>query len=278
MLRSLHDLENYAIRATDGDIGHVEDFFFDDQAWVIRYLVVETGSWLSSRKVLISPMAMGVPDWDQRQLPVAITREQVRNSPDIDTGQPVSRAHEMRYLGYYGYPCYWGGSGLWGKGRYPGLMLTGNGDRTAPPDGAGPLAGVAHARQEAARHLDEDPHLRSARAVLEYRVQARDGEIGHVQGVLVDEDTWAIDYLVANTSNWWLGHLVLVAPQWIDSVRWLESTVCVNLSRHAIRSAPPYRAARPLNWIDEEELFEHYGRNLSRPEELAHEASWAQPG
>lgn len=55
MLRSMNDLENYTIRATDGTIGHVTDFYFDDERWVIRYLVVDTGSWLASRKVLISP-------------------------------------------------------------------------------------------------------------------------------------------------------------------------------------------------------------------------------
>jgi hypothetical protein len=120
MLRSMKDLENYAIRATDGIIGHVKDFYFDDGTWVVRYLVVETGSWLSSRKVLISPMAIGHPEWTGRVLPVSITKEQVKNSPDIDTDRPVSRQHERQYLEYYGYPFYWGGAGLWGAGVYPG--------------------------------------------------------------------------------------------------------------------------------------------------------------
>src|SRR5664279_5288392 len=107
MLRSMNDLEDYAIRATDGTIGHVKDFYFDDAAWVIRYLVVDTGGWLSSRKVLISPIAIGRPNWTERVLPVSITKEQVKNSPDIDTQKPVSRQHEISYLGYYGYPYYW---------------------------------------------------------------------------------------------------------------------------------------------------------------------------
>ncbi len=97
----------------------VEDFYFDDVAWVIRYLVVETGSWLSSREVLISPIAIGRPNSTEKLLPAAISRDQIRNSPDIDTKKPVSRQHEIGYLGYYGYPNYWGGSGLWGGGMYP---------------------------------------------------------------------------------------------------------------------------------------------------------------
>lgn len=260
MLRSLQDLENYTIRATDGEIGQVRDLFFDDHSWVVRYLVVETGSWLSSRKVLISPLAIGKPDWNQRLLPVSITKEQVRNSPDIDTEKPVSRQHEMRYLGYYGYPYYWGGSGLWGMGAYPSLMLTGYGGRSSTPSGLEPEPGVANARQEAARHLDEDPHLRSAKAVMHYHIHAKDGDIGHVQGVLVDEQTWAIRYLVVNTSNWWLGHLVLIAPQWIEKVSWIDATVSVDLTRKSVQEAPLYDSAATLNRQEEERMYGHYKR------------------
>ena len=127
MLRNVKDLEGCAIRATDGTIGHVTDLYFDDLTWAVRYLVVETGHWLASRKVLISPIAVGQPDWESRVLPVSITRSQVQLSPDIDTDKPVSRQHEMLYLGYYGYPYYWAGDGLWGQGSYPGVMMLGLG-------------------------------------------------------------------------------------------------------------------------------------------------------
>ena len=119
MLRSTSDLENYAIGATDGSIGHVEDFYFDDDAWVIRYLVVKTGAWLAGRRVLISPIAVGKLNCTERLLPVAITKAQVKNSPDIDADKPVSRQHEQDYIGHYGYPDYWGSTGMWGDGYYP---------------------------------------------------------------------------------------------------------------------------------------------------------------
>ena len=203
MLRSMKDLENYAIRATDGDIGHVKDFYFDDEAWVIRYFVVDTGAWLSSRMVLISPMAIGHADWANRVLPVSITKEQVKNSPRIDTEKPVSRQHELSYLGYYGYPYYWGGIGLWADGAYPGLMLTGYGGFPAALYAADPKAQEANARAaDEARHRDDDPHLRSCEAVMAYRIEASDGDIGHVQGLLVDEQTWAIRYMI----GLWLDH------------------------------------------------------------------------
>jgi hypothetical protein len=260
MLRSMKDLEDYAIHATDGDIGHVKDFYFDDEAWVIRYLVVETGSWLSPREVLISPIAIGQPDWANRVLPVSITKEQVENSPDIDTDKPVSRQHEMRYLGYYGYPTYWGGAGLWGGGAYPDMMATGYGELAALPYPADSTAQETYARADEARHQDDDLHLRSCKEVMDYHIDASDGDIGHVEGLLVDEKTWAIRYLVVNTSNWWLGHQVLIAPQWISNVSWAEGTVSVDLTRQGVKDAPPYDSTAQLDRTQEMGIHEHYGR------------------
>jgi hypothetical protein len=258
MLRSMKDLEGYAIHATDGTIGHVKDFYFDDTAWVVRYLIVETGNWLSSRKVLISPMSIGQPDWNARALPVSITKEQVKNSPDIDTDKPVSRQHELQYLAYYNYPYYWGGAGLWGAGAYPG-MLTGLGYDDSPTEHHRARAQDDHAEAEGAPHPAPDPHLRSCKAVMKYHIEATDGDIGHVQGLLVDEETWAIRYMIVATSNWWPGHQVLVAPQWIHEVRWADTTVSVRLTRQAVKDAPQYDAAVPLRRDREEDLYRHHG-------------------
>jgi hypothetical protein len=259
MLRSMNDLENYTIHATDGTIGRVTDFYFDDERWVIRYLVVDTGSWLSSRKVLISPIAIGEPNWTEKVLPVSITKEQVKNSPDIDTEKPVSRQHEIRYLGYYGYPFYWGGAGLWGAGTYPNMSMGEYGGLVSTPPSEQSGLEKIYAEADAARHQDDDPHLRSCKAVMDYHIQAVDGDIGHVQGLLVDEETWAIRYLIVNTSNWWLGHLVLVARQWIQKVSWSDTTVSVNLTRQALKDAPAYDSAAQLNREQEVNMFKHYG-------------------
>jgi len=258
MLHQTKDLQDLAIVATDGAIGDVEDFYFDDEAWAIRYLVVEAGSWLSSRKVLISPIAAGKPDWEHKKLPVSLTREQVKSSPDIDTKMPVTRQHETDYLDYYSYPYYWGGIGLWGRGGYPNMLMpgyAGYGSATA----ARAEVDAAQARTEA-RQRDNDPHLRSCKAVVGYHIEASDGEIGHVQGMLVDDESWAIRYLVLSTSNWWLGHDVLVAPQWIKSVSWAEQTVTVDLTRDALKRAPTYDPALPLAREMEIAVYKHYGR------------------
>jgi hypothetical protein len=261
MLRSIHDLENYAIQATDGEIGHVRNFLFDDALWVIRYLVVETGSWFSSRKVLISPIAIGRPNWEKKLLPVAITREQVKSSPDIDTEKPVSRQHEIGLLGHYGYPYYWAGPGLWGNDSSPSLSMNGIGGFVAIPQNARQEQEEEDLRAEAEQGRRNDPHLRSCKAIQNYGIRASDGDIGHLQGLLVEEETWAVRYLIVNTSNWWLGHQVLIAPPWIRDVNWFDSTISVDLTRKQVREAPTYDSTEALNRQQEMQLFEHYGRN-----------------
>ena len=119
MLRDASELQGLIIRATDGELGEAKEFYFDDESWAIRYFVVETGGWLGGKKVLISPYAIARTDSNASHINVALTKKQVEESPGIDTHLPVSRQHEVAYLGYYGYPYYWGGPYLWGPGYYP---------------------------------------------------------------------------------------------------------------------------------------------------------------
>jgi hypothetical protein len=190
--------------------------------------------------------------------PVSLTRKQVAESPDIDTDKPVSRQQEMGYLGYYGYGSYWGGGGLWGASLYPDVLQAGlqHGADTTGAKGEG----VGQQRRD-------DPHLRSSNAVSRYYVHASDGDLGHVAGFLVEERSWAIRYIIVNTSNWWLGHEVLIAPHWIDHVDWAESTLSVGLTRDAIKRSPPYDSAVPLYREQEAGIHTHYGRTGYWPRE-----------
>jgi hypothetical protein len=263
MLRNSKDMEGFIIGAIDGDIGHAKDFYFDDEAWTIRYLVVETGNWLASRRVLISPMAINGVEWPDKRLTASITRQQVKDSPDIDTNKPVSRQHEIQYFSHYGYPYYWGGPGLWGANAYPSLIVPEAGyglgfdeyDAEYRITQAGSLRAAA-----AAQHQHDDPHLRSSNEILSYHLHASDGDIGRVQGLLIDEQTWSIRYLIVNTSNWWLGHRVLIAPYWIDAVNWDEASLSVGLTRQAVKDSPAYDASVPLDREHEMRLYQHYGR------------------
>jgi len=267
------DLDGFVIGATDGPIGHVRDFHFDDEEWVIRYFVVETGSWLASRKVLISPFAIGNPDWTEKVLPASISKAQVENSPDIDTDKTDSRQQEIRYHGYYGYPFYWGGAGLWGDDDYPSMSMEAVPGYVAPPVVPAPDMPELQVQGEPFRVRQDDPHLRSCKAVIGYHVQAVDGDVGHVQALLVDVETWAVRYIVVDTSNWWLGHQVLIAPQWIGDVRWSDATVMVNLTQQAVKDAPAYDSAAMPDREQEAGIHDHYGRTGYWATEIVRESA-----
>ncbi len=250
MLRSVKSFEGFAIGATDGIIGKVKNFYFDDESWVIRYLVVDTSAWLGGRDVLISPYSIGQPDWAGNMLPASISKEQIKNSPSVDSDKPVSRQYEKGYLGYYGYPNYWGGTSLWGDNYYPGKLT---GIDAQEYDGYRGYLKAPSAE-------DGDPHLRSCDAVEGYHIRASDGEIGHVDGFLVDDFTWSIRYMIVNTSNWWVGHRVLVSPEWIQQVSWSGSSVDVALDRQSIKNAPVYNEDAPFDREAELKTYNHYGR------------------
>lgn len=260
MLRNLKDIEGFAIHATDGILGHVRDFYFDDESWVVRYFVVETGPWHANRRTLISPMAMGVPDWTKKLIPAALTQTQVRNGPDIDTDKPVSRQHEMGYLGYYGYPNYWGGGGLWGAGMYPDMLQGGRDLAIANYGNERERRIPGHSTRKVSETRREDnPHLQSANSVMRYYVHASDGDIGHLAGILVEEETWAIRYMIVDTSNWCLGHEVLIAPEWIEDVYWADSKLMIALTREAIKGAPAFDSKVPITREQETLLHAFHG-------------------
>ncbi|MEO8127225.1 MAG: PRC-barrel domain-containing protein [Bryobacteraceae bacterium] len=248
MLTNATYLKGLVIRATDGELGTVDEFYFDDQTWGIRYLSVNTGSWLNSRNVLIPPVAIVRTDWPARRLDVALTTKQVEQSPPIDTQKPVSRQHEAAYLGYYGYAPYWGGAFLGGP-----LPL---------PAGGTPDSAVASRAEavESAKLESGDSHLRSSEAVSGYYIEATDGEIGHLEGFVVDDETWAIRYIEVATRNWLPGKKVLISPSWIERVSWYDSKVRVGVSRETIKDAPKYVETTPITREYENRLFATYGR------------------
>lgn len=228
MLRNVQRLIGNRIQATDGELGTVAEFYFDDETWTIRYMVVDTGHWLSGRKVLISPAALGIPDWESKTFPVRLTQEQIRNSPDIDTKQPVSRQHEMELSQYYRWPIYWE------SGFYPGAVF---GMLPLCPLGDTPTVINDEASTQ---KRPGDPHLRSTASVTGYYIHATDGEIGHVADYIVDDETWTLRFVLVDTRNWLPGKTVLLSPRSITRVEWANSMVYVNLSRDSVKQSPEF--------------------------------------
>ena len=251
MQRNVNNLVGYTISAKDGDMGKVSEFYFDDSTWMIRYLVVETGSWLFDRKVLIPHASLGITDWDAKIFHVNLTMDQIRNSPNIDTEKTVSRQHEIELFTHYTMPYYWGDIGYDGPVGSMPLMPVFN--PTASVDA------IDHSVMKSG-----DPHLRSTYRVTGYHIQANDGEIGHVADFIVSDENWKISFLIIDTHNWLPGRKVLIAPRWIKRIEWDESMVYVNLSREFIKNSPEFDPSQPISKEYENELFAHYGAHANK--------------
>ncbi|HZD40345.1 MAG TPA: PRC-barrel domain-containing protein, partial [Terriglobales bacterium] len=197
-MRRIKDLRELTIRATDGDIGKLEDLYFDDHTWSVRYLVVNTGSWLLGRRVLLAPVSVSGFEDSAAVMQIGLTREEVRNSPPVDTQKPISRQYEEEYYRYYGWVPYWGAGAV--MGPYP------------PPPRA--IARVSKNEEVPASEIRQT-HLRATSEVTGYYVEALDGEIGHVEDLVVDDRDWVVSYFEVDTRNWWAGKKVLVSRTWI---------------------------------------------------------------
>ena len=225
MQRSINGLIGYHMGATDGEIGKVEEFYFDDDTWTIRYLIVKTGNWFSDREVLISPDAIIKTFWEQGTFNVNLTKEPIRNSPDIDTNKPVSRQQEIALHDYYPWQSYWG------SGFYPG-GLWGITDSSPNIDQK-----IIKEADNTDNQSDDDLHLRSTRQVTGYHVHATDGEIGHVKDFIMDDQTWKLVCLEVDTHNWLGGKKVLLEVRHIREVQWINSKVFVDLSVASIKNS-----------------------------------------
>lgn len=230
MLYTIHDLKRLHLRAVDGDIGHVQEFYFDDETWAVRYLVADTGGWLTGRRVLISPHDL-MPIYEvELALPVEITKAQITDSPLSDSDMPVSLMLEADYRTFYGWP------GDWGTGFEPGMRPNVRIGTMMPLTAIDDSAAVPHAHG--------DPHLRSTNDVTGYKLSATDGEIGHVTDFLIDDVTWKVSFLIADTNFWWPGKKVLIAPEWITQIDWDTSQVVVDVTRSQVSSAPVYTSKK----------------------------------
>ncbi len=267
MLRSIKKLHGCTVRASDGDIGHINQAYFDDENWCIRYLVVDTGNWLHDRQVLISPYSVKHADSSSGTLHVNLTQQQVQDSPNLDAHKPVSRQHEIEYLRYYNYPTYWGGPNLWGLGAYPAFDPSASSWEIAA---GAPLP----VKPDLDGSPADDLHLRSTDEVRGYRLETADGNLGHVVDFLYDDEGWVVRYLAVDMRSWWLtAKEVLIATAWLDRVDWSTRTVATALTRDAVRHSPVYDDALPVHRSYEVELHQFYGKdgywsNPAAPREL----------
>lgn len=249
MLWDASAINGYAIEASDGRLGTVSDLLFEDVGWTIRWLVVDTGNWLSGRKVLLPLSALGQPDRVLRHFPVKLTMQQVKDSPDVDTDQSVSRQIEGHVYDYYGWDPYWGSS----------FFPTNNAMATpfvAPLHLSG---SKPHDPASADAQPNEgDPHLRSIAALAGYHIHATDGEIGHVEGFLVDDVGWSIRYITVDTRNWWSGERVLISPRSVREIDWADRLVHLDVDRQKVKDSPVLEPDMTMDRAYEEKHRAYY--------------------
>jgi uncharacterized protein YrrD len=239
MLYKATTLTGFKLNSLEGEIGKVKEFYFDDRFWTIRYLVADTGTWLTGRQVLISPYALGAVNQEAKNIAIELTKKRIEDSPPLESDKPVSRQFEESHFAYFGLSAYWNDL-----------------DRMGPdPNIGGDIENPEGSLQD---KEDWDPNLRSTNAVMGHHVQASDDEIGHVEDFIIDDQTWAIRYLVINTRNWLPGKKILVSPQWIERVSWTEAKVFVNLASETIKAAPEYDDDAPITRDYEEALHNHF--------------------
>ena len=257
MLFTSTAIKGYAIRAIDGEIGSVSDLLFEDDSWMVRWVVVETGSWLFGRKVLLPPSALGHPDLATKEFPVRLTKQQVKDSPDVDTQRSVSRQMETSVYDYYGWSPYWGNGfymGGYGYGYGYGGGYMGNAAMR------GQSIETKQRLDDIAKHQRErdDPHLRSVEAVTGYNVEATDGEIGHIEDFLVGDTDWSIHYLVIDTKNWWPAKKVLISPRSAQAIDWQHNKVDLDVDRKKVKESPVYSPSVLIDRTFEDQFAEYY--------------------
>lgn len=235
MLNSISVLRGYAIEANDGPLGTVKDLLFDDRSWKLRWLVVETGCWQTERKVLLHPSAVMRTDRMLHLLIMNLTRSQVEKSPGIDWDLPLSQRLEGRLYSYYHLDPTWGGRSYFDRQANPPPMIL---PRDLPTG---------------------DGHLRSTLAITGYGVQAKDGDIGHVENFLFDDIDWSLRYLVIDTRTWWHGKRVLLSPYAITDIDWFANRITVNVTRSTIRNGPDWLPNAFTDRSFETRLHHHYG-------------------
>lgn len=254
MRQKIKNLTGFSISTTDGEIGKVKDFYFDDDRWTIRYLIVETGTWLFGRKVLIAPQAIITPDWENNTFISNLTMEQVKNSPDIDTDIPVSRQQELELYKHYPWGNHWAG-GLWAGGfGTTGMMMP-------VQEGIEPQE---QKESDTTNEINGDPHLRSTDKVTGYDIRATDGQIGDIEDFIIDPGNWAIKFLLVDTGNWFPGKKVIISPQWIKEIKWEISEVTVNATVEQVKNSPEYQSNQYINDDYEQVLTNYYGRFITR--------------
>ncbi|HEX8949328.1 MAG TPA: PRC-barrel domain-containing protein [Dissulfurispiraceae bacterium] len=244
-LRGLQSVAGYAVIAKDGEVGAVEEFLFDDREWAIRFIVVRTGDWLPGKKVLLPPSVLEEPDWELPKLHITIERAQLARGPILGAHEPASRMFQIDLYKHFGWAPFWLEEEYFNVPLHPSEVSS----------------GLSRDQEKA-----DDPHLLSTADTIEYRVEALNGDVGHPEDFVMDEDDWIIYYFAValdrseNVPEEETAKSVLIATEWVQKTAKEAGRVYLELDRDAVLRSPAYDPALPVDREYELELYDHYGR------------------
>lgn len=282
MLIKSKALKGYKLQGLDGEIGKVEDFYFDDHHWTVRYLIANTGGWLIGHQVLISPYSLLSVNDEERTISINLTKIKIEESPPLGSDKPVSMQYQEQYYQYYGQPMYWGGSYMWGASPhiqndiYMSSFENAESPKSDSPESENlkseSMKSEAMKKEEEkmAKKESWDPNLRSTDTVRGYAIRGIDGDIGHIDDFVIDDENWAIRYIVIDTKNFWPAKKVLVSPKWIERIDWIHSIAYVNVSCDTIMKSPEYTDEYLLDRGYETDLHQFFNRRGYWVDELEH--------
>ncbi|WP_096201127.1 PRC-barrel domain-containing protein [Bacillus sp. FJAT-45350] len=240
-------LRRFTVMAKDGEVGKIDDFYFEDEKWTVRYIVVNTIPWFPGGKVLLSPISVEKVNIEDEIIYVELTKEQVKNSPDIDFARPVSKQMELDYHHYFGYPYYWSPLGVWGHGSY-----------------ARDLATLSSDYEKEYVDTEVNHHLRSVKeitgAVTGYGIFALDDEFGQVKDMIIEDKTWTIRYFMVDTVKWLPSRNVIIAKDWIEEINWSAKHVRVNITKDEVKNSPEFFPDQPIDRKYEKDIYDFYRR------------------
>ncbi|MFY4730553.1 PRC-barrel domain-containing protein [Nitrospira sp. BLG_2] len=241
--RRVRDIAALTLSAIDGQMGSISELYFDDQSWTVRYLVINTGGWLSWRNVLLAPLAVAGIDDADASMRINLRKEQIEQAPPIEEAKPISRQYEEAYYEHFRWAPYW----------QAGTTFLGT-----PIPYPEPLP--INLDEPVFSESPEESHLRSSVEVTGYGIHAQDGEIGHIEDLVIDDEDWKVRYVEVNTRNWLPGKKALVQTARIKHINWHSRSVTMSLTRQAIQSAPAYDPSMLITPDYEIQLFKHYGK------------------
>ncbi len=235
-------LKPFTVFGQDGELGTVDDLYFDDEKWTGRYVVVNSNRWLPGKKLFVSPASISEFTLENESLYANINKEEAKKSPSPEE-EPVTRKFESQFSQYYGLNPYWMGPGLWGSGMIARDLAQEKIDGSVVD------------------YQEEESHAMSVNVVIGYEIATRDESFGKVKDVLVEEDSFKIRYFIVDTNHWLPGGKeVLISTDWIDDVNWHQSILSVNLTKDQVENAPELIDDEPINREMEERVFKHYGK------------------